>query len=104
MSRSLTPAAIERRLTELNGWTLRNGALTREYRFRDFPTAFAFMTACAFEAEKLNHHPDWSNSWATVRIALTTHDAGGITELDFQLATRMESISTAFLTPPPASA
>lgn len=98
MVKLLTPAAITRRLEELPGWSVHNGQLQREYRFTGFPEAFAFMVACALEAEKLNHHPDWSNSWATVRISLTTHDAGGITELDFQLAAKMETHAGRFLT------
>jgi len=97
MAKPLTPAAITRRLEELPGWSAVNGQLQREFRFPGFPEAFAFMAACALEAEKLNHHPDWSNSWATVRIALTTHDAGGITELDFQLAAKMEAHARRFL-------
>jgi 4a-hydroxytetrahydrobiopterin dehydratase len=57
------------------------------------------MTACALEAEKMNHHPDWSNVWATVRVRLSTHDAGGITDLDFQLASKMEALARRFLGP-----
>lgn len=91
MAKLLTEAAITRRLEEIPGWSVVNGKLHREFRFADFTGAFAFMTACALEAEKLNHHPEWSNVWATVRVDLATHDAGGITELDFQLAARMNA-------------
>lgn len=103
MAKALTPAAITRRLAELPGWSFRDHRLHREYRFPGFSSAFAFMTACALEAEKMNHHPDWSNSWATVRISLTTHDAGGVTDLDFQLAAKCEAAAAGFNpTPPPA--
>lgn len=75
-------------LAELSGWSLDAGGqvITRELRFADFPTAFAFMAAVAIEAQALDHHPDWSNSWATVTVNLTTHSAGGLTELDLKLA------------------
>ena len=91
MSLKLTDAKIQKRLENLPGWSLQNGKLHREFQFANFVEAFAFMTACALEAEKMNHHPEWSNVWATVKVDLTTHDAGGITELDFQLAERMQA-------------
>jgi 4a-hydroxytetrahydrobiopterin dehydratase len=72
--------------------------LTRIFRFPDFVGAFAFMSACALVAEKLNHHPDWSNVYATVTVALTTHDAGGLTELDFKLAREMDRLASGALT------
>jgi 4a-hydroxytetrahydrobiopterin dehydratase len=93
MSLELTDAKILKRLENLPGWSLKKGKLHREYKFPNFVEAFAFMTACAIEAEKMNHHPEWSNVWATVKVDLTTHDAGGITELDFKLAGKMESLA-----------
>lgn len=67
--------------------------LFAEFRFADFKQAFAFMAEVAFEAERLNHHPDWSNVWNTVTIRLSTHDAGNtLTELDRKLATSIERI------------
>lgn len=99
MAKPLTEAAIARRLEELPGWTLGETQILREYRFGGFSEAFAFMTACALEAEKMNHHPDWSNAWATVRVGLSTHEAGGITDLDFQLALKMEAVARRFLDP-----
>jgi 4a-hydroxytetrahydrobiopterin dehydratase len=96
MPKPLTEAAIARRLEEIPRWSLLQGKLHRELKFADFVEAFSFMTAGALEAEKLNHHPEWSNVWATVRIDLTTHDAGGITDLDFQLALRMEAVARKF--------
>ena len=74
------------------GWKLApdSRALEREYRFADFATAFAWMTRVALAAERLDHHPDWSNSYNRVGVRLTTHDAGGLTERDLTLARIME--------------
>ena len=69
------------------------GKLHREYKFADFVTAFAFMTGAALVAEGMDHHPEWFNVWNTVRIDLQTHDAGGVTTLDVQLAQRMEELA-----------
>ena len=88
----LTPGEIATRLESLPGWTLSGAALRRDFVFADFPEAFGFMTRAAFAAEKLDHHPDWSNSWNRVTVALSTHDAGGITDLDFQLASVMQRL------------
>ena len=71
------------------------GAIRRSFRFRDFSEAFGFMTRVALEAEKADHHPDWSNSWNRVDIALTTHSAGGLTRLDTELAARIDGIAAA---------
>ncbi len=87
----LTPGAITAALTDLPGWELRDGCLHREVVLADFRTAFAFMTRVAFDAEDLNHHPDWSNVWNRVVIDLSTHDAGGITDLDLELARRISA-------------
>ena len=84
---------VARRLEGLGGWSVQNGKLHREYRFPDFVEAFGFMTAAALVAERMNHHPEWFNVWATVRIDLTTHDAGGITAKDFELAAAMERLA-----------
>ncbi len=73
-------------------------AIVREFVFPDFVQAFAFMTRVALEAERRNHHPDWSNVYNRVTIALTTHDAGGLTERDFELA---RAIDAAYATPSP---
>mgnify|MGYP000454062249 CR=1 FL=1 len=66
-------------------------AIVREFVFADFVQAFAFMTRVALEAERRNHHPDWSNVYNRVTIALTTHDAGGLTERDFELARAIDA-------------
>lgn len=68
------------------GWEVVDGKLHREFRFADFSEAFAFMARVALAAEAANHHPDWSNSWNRVVIDLVSHDAGGITDRDRQLA------------------
>jgi len=76
----------------LKEWAFEKDALKREFKFKTFVEAFSFMTAVAFEAEKLNHHPDWSNSFSRVSIVLTTHEANGITQLDFDLAKSIDRI------------
>jgi 4a-hydroxytetrahydrobiopterin dehydratase len=82
----LTDAEIEKRLQDLDGWTLDDGKLYRELRFDDFVAAFGFMARGALLAEKMNHHPEWFNVYNQVRIHLATHDVDGISEKDFQLA------------------
>jgi 4a-hydroxytetrahydrobiopterin dehydratase len=91
MTRPLLAAEeIAAALRELPGWELRDGKLQRALAFTDFAEAFAFMTRVALAAEKLDHHPEWSNVWNRVAIALWTHDAGGITQRDIELARRIE--------------
>lgn len=84
----LTLEAIHAALSTLNGWTLAQDTLsiTRSLRFASFREAFGFMTEVALAAEKLDHHPEWSNVYARVEITLTTHDSGGVTERDIKLA------------------
>jgi 4a-hydroxytetrahydrobiopterin dehydratase len=84
---------IQQKLAELPGWKVSEGKLHREYKFADFVHAFGFMAAAAVQAEARAHHPEWSNVWNRVTVDLTTHDAGGITEKDFELAAAMESIA-----------
>jgi 4a-hydroxytetrahydrobiopterin dehydratase len=67
-------------------------ALRREFKFKDFSAAWGFMNRVALLAEKFDHHPDWSNVWNTVRIELTTHDAGGLTENDVRLAQAIDKL------------
>jgi len=69
-------------------------AIRREFRFADFSQAWGFMTRVALLAEKFDHHPDWSNVWNTVRIELTTHDAGGLTQKDVRLAQAIDALLT----------
>ncbi len=89
----LSASELERALEGLPGWHLTGGKLEREFVFRDFNAAFGFMARVALVAEQMNHHPDWSNVWNRVRVALTTHDAGGLTALDLELARRMSAIA-----------
>ena len=84
---------VSARLRSLPGWTLNNGKIHRVFEFPDFVAAFGFMTAAAHVAERLEHHPDWCNVWNRVTVDLSTHDAGGLTELDFALAERMEALA-----------
>lgn len=83
--------AVEEQVADLEGWALAEDGLSisRRFTFRNFSEAFAFMTRSALAAEKLDHHPDWSNVYKTVEVKLSTHDAGGLTALDFELARRM---------------
>jgi len=82
---------LKRAIAELPGWSLAADGLSieRTFEFRNFSEAFAFMTRSALAAEKMDHHPDWSNVYKTVRVTLSTHDRGGVTELDIELARRM---------------
>jgi len=82
----LSAEEIRERLDRLPGWSLEAGKLHREARFDDFVGAFGFMTALAVVAEKMDHHPEWSNVYGKVVLDLATHDAGGVTERDFRLA------------------
>tara|TARA_R110002110_G_scaffold90974_1_gene236416 strand:- start:58534 stop:58821 length:288 start_codon:yes stop_codon:yes gene_type:complete len=91
----MTSAEVRERLGELPGWELRADKLVREFRFPDFNAAFAFMTRCALRAEQLDHHPEWCNVYNRVRVELTTHDAGGITDRDFMLAAAMQDYAAA---------
>ncbi|HYD37446.1 MAG TPA: 4a-hydroxytetrahydrobiopterin dehydratase [Allosphingosinicella sp.] len=84
-------------LATLPGWRYDEaaGAIFRDFAFADFAAAFAFMTRCALAAEKADHHPDWSNSWNKVTVALSTHSAGGVTGKDVALAREMEAFAAA---------
>ena len=70
----------------LSGWEIKDGKLQKSFKFSNFIEAFGFMTRIALEAEKINHHPEWSNVYDTVTVKLSTHDAGGITDYDINLA------------------
>jgi 4a-hydroxytetrahydrobiopterin dehydratase len=85
----LTNQQIQEGLAGLDGWTLAEGALYREFEFADFIVAFGFMTRVALIAQAMDHHPDWTNVYNRVSIRLHTHDAGGVTRRDFQLAERI---------------
>jgi 4a-hydroxytetrahydrobiopterin dehydratase len=94
MSRPLTPEEITSACAKLPGWTLERDALAKTFKFGSFREALSFMTRVAFEAEELNHHPEWTNVYNRVMVRLNTHDAGGkVTAKDVELATRMQKIS-----------
>jgi 4a-hydroxytetrahydrobiopterin dehydratase len=79
-------------LANLPGWEIQAGKLHRAFKFADFSHAWGFMCRVALVAEKMDHHPEWFNVYSTVRVDLSTHDAGGITELDVQLAAAMNAL------------
>ena len=90
-------AAIGSALKTLNAsaaspWAVTDEKLRKEFQFRNFVDAFGFMTRAALVAESMDHHPEWFNVYKTVRVDLATHEAGGISELDFELASLMESL------------
>ena len=85
--RRLEKAELHEALGDLDGWSLEEGKLHKEFRFADFVSAFGFMASVALVAERMNHHPEWFNVYNTVRVDLSTHDVGGITTWDVDLAT-----------------
>ena len=89
----LSEAELTARLAEVPGWQIINGKLQKTFTFSTFVTAFGFMASVALLAEALNHHPEWSNVYNRVTIALTTHDVGGISQLDFALARQIAAIA-----------
>ena len=93
MSRKkLTTEQLHEALAALSGWEIKEGKLHKTYQFTDFVQAWGFMSRVALLAEAMNHHPEWFNVYRTVVVDLNTHDAGGITEWDVQLATKMDSL------------
>jgi 4a-hydroxytetrahydrobiopterin dehydratase len=84
---------IEARLAELEGWQRDGEAITREFDRGDFVGSIRFAEAIVEPAEELGHHPDLEISWATVRVRITTHSEGGLTEADFELAERIDAIA-----------
>jgi 4a-hydroxytetrahydrobiopterin dehydratase len=93
----LTDSEIQAALGKLPGWSVQNGKLHREYAFADFVHAFGFMATAAIAIEAMNHHPEWSNVWNRVSIDLVTHDSGGITAKDVELAAKLESLAARLL-------
>ena len=96
MRKPLDSSELQAAMGRLAEWRVEGGKLVREYRFRDFADAFAFMTACALRIHALDHHPEWSNVYSRVRVELVTHDAGGITARDVELAGVMEETAARF--------
>ena len=94
MAKLLSPTKIKAALAELPGWAFKRDALAKTFEFPSFREAMGFMTRVAFEAEAMNHHPEWTNVYNRVAIRLNTHDAGGkVTAKDVELAERIQRIS-----------
>lgn len=95
MIEKLTPPGRIQALASLKGWQEVPGrdAIRKEFKFKDFSQAFAFMTRVALKAEQMDHHPEWFNVYNRVEVTLATHDAGGVTERDVKLAAFMDSIA-----------
>ena len=93
MAEKLSDAARATALAGLAGWSAVDGrdAITKTFTFADFNAAFGFMSRAALKAEAMNHHPEWFNVWNRVEVTLSTHDAGGLTELDIELAGFMDA-------------
>ena len=89
----LSDEQIRNELGNLPGWSVVNGKLHKEFIFKDFIEAFGFMTTAALHIEKMNHHPEWFNVYNKLKIDLVTHDAGGITQNDINLARTLNSLS-----------
>ena len=89
----LSDEDVRSRLNELASWSMEKGQLYRSFTFADFVAAFGFMSSVALLAERMSHHPDWHNVYNRVDILLSTHEAGGLTENDFVLASQISQIA-----------
>lgn len=89
----LTPQEVTAHLNKLEGWTISNDKLHKEFKFSDFVTAFGFMSSMALVSESMGHHPEWFNVYNKVVVDLTTHDAGGISMLDINWADKANQLS-----------
>lgn len=89
----LTAEQITEALTTLDDWTVQDGKLNKTFKFADFITAWGWMCRAALIAQSMDHHPEWFNVYGTVRVDLNTHDAGGITRLDVELARKMDALN-----------
>jgi len=89
---AMTEDEINNRLLDFDGWDYQDGAIHTAFEFENFKECFSAMTRIAFEAERLNHHPDWANVYNHLEIFLSTHDADGITEADFEFARVIEDL------------
>jgi 4a-hydroxytetrahydrobiopterin dehydratase len=92
----LSKPEIASALRGIEGWTLAKGKLHRDYQFADFVHAFGFMATAALIIEKMGHHPEWFNVYNRLSVDLTTHDAGGITKKDVDLARELETLAARF--------
>lgn len=91
--KKLTHDQVADHMKALPSWELGDDRIRRTFKFNDFVEAFGFMSSVALVAEQMNHHPEWRNVWATVEVELSTHDAGGLTELDMKMASKMDTLS-----------
>jgi 4a-hydroxytetrahydrobiopterin dehydratase len=91
--KALTELQIRAKLKEINDWEYANNALQTSFEFNSFKDAFSLMTRIAFEAEQLNHHPNWTNVYNYLEISLSTHDADGVTDKDFELAKIIDELA-----------
>ena len=93
--KKLSKTEITNKLKRLSGWKLMKGrnAITKTFKFKNFTEAFGWMTSMALYAEKKDHHPEWFNVYSTVEVTLSTHDAGGVTNLDLDMAREMNRTS-----------
>lgn len=91
--KKLSNSEIQDNLATLDGWTVEDGKLHKQFQFDNFVSAFGFMTQLALIAESMNHHPEWFNVYNRVTIDMSTHDADGITELDFKFAEHADALS-----------
>ena len=89
----LSDDQIKKELADLPGWSIVNGKLHKDFVFKDFIEAFGFMSTAALHIEKMNHHPEWFNVYNKIKVDLTTHDAGGITQNDINLARILNSLT-----------
>lgn len=89
----LGPEELDEAVAGLDGWSVKDGKLHKQYEFEDFVQAFGFMAAAALCAERKNHHPEWFNVYRTVRVDLSTHDVGGITGWDVELAREFDAVA-----------
>ncbi len=93
--KKISKAELTKKLKRLSGWKIVKGrsAITKTFKFSDFQEAFGWMTSMAIYAEKKDHHPEWFNVYSTVEVTLSTHDAGGVTNLDLDMAREMNQKS-----------
>ena len=90
--KAYTEKEINEKLDKFDSWEYEDNAIHTAFEFEDFKEAFSAMTRIAFEAEKMQHHPDWHNVYNTLNITLSTHDAGGVTDKDFELAKTIDKL------------
>ncbi len=95
MAEKISPADLAQELARLEGWAVAEGrdAIVKDYRFANFSQAFAWMTQIAMVAEKMDHHPEWTNVYSRIGVVLTTHDKNGVTKNDIEMAQKMDKLA-----------